>query len=217
MKNFEDLLNAVGTFPNVTSVDCTGPGETDGTEWTSDTITDLFGWMQALLVEVGDTPNDAAEEDTASQLLNAIKMLPSVYAIPLTHSLLGVDWAFPTGVGNPWSVSSLVNSGRFNHGIILPDVPIDLTIAVRINPGAARTGTNRPNATLYYTTFASSTPQIEIGPAYTDTGSSLQTITLQKNFTPVANNNYILRVQAGNDGAANPDIVTNITVTKIAQ
>jgi hypothetical protein len=215
MKDFDDIPNAVGVFPDVTAIDCSGPGEVDGTSIIADTMTDQFGWVQALLSEVGDTPSGSAETATVSQILNAIKLLPAVYSLPFTPLLIGTGWVFPGG--NPWSLSSNANYGIFFGGILLPNVPLDLTIEVRITPGAARAGANRPSAQLFYTTTASDIPQSEIGPIYTDTGSSIQTITLSKNFTPVDSNSYVLKVTAGNDALSNIDIVHYVKITQNAQ
>lgn len=75
MKDFADIPNSSGSFPDVTAVDCSGPGETDGTAIIADTMTDDFGWKQALLDDINETPNDSAETASASQILDAIKTL----------------------------------------------------------------------------------------------------------------------------------------------
>lgn len=102
MRDFSTLANTTGSFPDVVAEDCSGVGATDGTPYLAQIIDDgWFGWMQALLNSVGDSPNGSIESDSGtSQILNAIKTLiarNSSYYIKnwreavLTGSYSGID------------------------------------------------------------------------------------------------------------------------------
>jgi hypothetical protein len=215
MKDFADIPNKVGTFPNVTAVDCTGPGETDGTAVIADTMTDYFGAMQALLNAVGDTPSGSAETATVSQILTAMQLIPAVSVIPAEYGVWsGTGWA--PGGGWPYDVWSNANSAIIYFSVLLPSTPLSLTIDIEVLTGAARAGTNRTNAKLMTFAPGAGVPTNEIPVVYSSTSAALQTITLSKSFTPVAGNRYVLEIQAGNDGATNRDIVYIIKVTKNA-
>lgn len=75
MKDFADIPNSSGSFPDVTAVDCSGPGETDGTAIIADTMTDYFGAVQELLTIANITPDDSAEAVGASQIVEALREL----------------------------------------------------------------------------------------------------------------------------------------------
>jgi hypothetical protein len=218
MKDFADIDNSVGAYPNVTAADCTGPGETDGTAVIADTMTDYFGFIQALLEEVNDTPSGSAEEDTNSQILNAIKLLPNVENVPTGRGIWdATDWGFVAASNIPFVLFSAADSKGVYFSIVLPDVPMDLTIEVDVSPGAARAGGNRMRATFFRVAKATSIKAVEIASVYDDGTASTQTITLSKSFTPTATNQYYIELVSGNTGSASPDQVITITVTKDAQ
>lgn len=72
---WETALNFTsGVFPNTTSVNSTGSGTGDGTEWVKVGIDNFqFGVSQALLDYAGLTPNGVTESAGASQFLEAIQ------------------------------------------------------------------------------------------------------------------------------------------------
>lgn len=63
------------SFPNTASVNSSGPGTTDGTEFIKAMIDDLWGYNQALLNYTEDTPNGSSEANGASQRLNSINKI----------------------------------------------------------------------------------------------------------------------------------------------
>lgn len=101
MINYDTIPNTVGTFPNVVSVNATGPGTTDGTPYLKSVIDDLWGARQALLDSAGMSPDAVTESAGASQQLEAIQKIagypgemvcwmgasadPSVLGIRLLH------------------------------------------------------------------------------------------------------------------------------------
>jgi hypothetical protein len=218
MKDFADIDNSVGDFPNVTSIDCTGPGETDGTAVIADTMTDQFGWVQALLSEVGDTPSGSAETATVSQILNAIKLLPNISVIPTDYGVWNsTDWAYLAASNIPFQINSNANNGRIFYSVPLPAVPMDLTIDIEVSPGASRAPGNRMSAKLMKHATGGGVPTTEISAVEDAGGTSIQFITLNSSFTPVADAKYYLEIKAGNDGAANKDSLYTVRITKDAQ
>jgi hypothetical protein len=218
MKDFANITGASGTFPDVVAQDCSGPGETDGTAVIADTMTDYFGAIQALMEEVNDTPSGSAEEDTDSQILNAIKLLPNVENIPTGRGIWdSTDWNFVSASVIPFAVDSNANTKGIYFSVVLPDVPMDLTIDIDVTPGAARGVGNRMKATLYRVPKATSTKAVEIASVEDDGSTSTQTITLSGSFTPVATHQYYIEVVSGNDGGTNYDRILTITITKDAQ
>ena len=75
MKDYSTLPNTSGSFPDVVATDASGPGETDGTPLKKQVVDDLWGARQALMDAVGFTPNDTQESASASQHLDALKLL----------------------------------------------------------------------------------------------------------------------------------------------
>jgi hypothetical protein len=210
MKDFADIDNAVGTFPNVTAQDCTGPGETDGTAVVAETMTDRFGWIQALLTEAGDTPNDAVETSSASQILDDIKLLPVEYTISLSEGWEyegATDWEF---YEDYWTCNS--NETFVYFPIFLPDVQMDLDIAVRVDPGGVETGTDRMAVVLQEK--AQDGTYGDVGTrAYDDGTASLQTITKSyTSLTPDTAKAY--RIGIKSQQGTNTDTVTFIKINK---
>lgn len=66
------FTNFSGAFPNITAVNASGGGATDGTEFIKAFIDDLWGVNQAVMDFAGFSPNAAAEAAGASQRLDAI-------------------------------------------------------------------------------------------------------------------------------------------------
>jgi hypothetical protein len=75
MKDYADIANTTGAFPNVESQNATGPGETDGTPIIKDVIDDLWGARQALMDAAGLYPNDISESVGNSQFLDALDFI----------------------------------------------------------------------------------------------------------------------------------------------
>lgn len=73
MKDFATIPNTSGAYPNVVSINCSGPSTTDGTPYIKAYIDNGFGFKQAIMNHAGLTPNGVAEADGASQLLTAIQ------------------------------------------------------------------------------------------------------------------------------------------------
>lgn len=66
-------------FPNTAAVNATGSGTGDGTEFKKQFVDDLWGFMQALLSNTGQTPSNVAETSATSQLMRAIQLFAGVY------------------------------------------------------------------------------------------------------------------------------------------
>jgi hypothetical protein len=94
MKDFQaTFVNTDGNpFPLTASVNSSGGGATDGTEFVKAMVDDFWGWMQDLLYYTDDTPNGNSEIG-ASQLLNSIiKIVSNITSISsnVTHTV--EDW-----------------------------------------------------------------------------------------------------------------------------
>jgi hypothetical protein len=63
----------LGTFPNITGKNASGPTATDGTPFTADYINDMWGFMQDILNAAGLTPSGQAEAAGSSQVLTALQ------------------------------------------------------------------------------------------------------------------------------------------------
>jgi hypothetical protein len=63
----------LGTFPNITGKNASGPTASDGTPFTADYINDIWGHMQDVLNAAGLTPNGQAEAAGSSQFLTALQ------------------------------------------------------------------------------------------------------------------------------------------------
>jgi hypothetical protein len=75
MIDYATIANISGTFPNVVSLNSTGPGNLDGTPYIKSVIDDLWGFSQALMNAAGLTPDAVTESATASQRLEAIRRI----------------------------------------------------------------------------------------------------------------------------------------------
>lgn len=73
MKDYANIPNTSGAFPDVVSQNATGPGETDGTPYLKDVVDDLWGARQDLMSEAGLSPNGVSEAAGSSQSLQALK------------------------------------------------------------------------------------------------------------------------------------------------
>lgn len=216
MKDFADISNSVGIFPDVAAQDCSGPGETDGTAIIADTMSDYMGFIQAILDEVGDTPNDSADVHDASQILDDLKLLPAEYMIPTCDCIPIcisniVDWE----LFGQWKMRSMVNSGYLVIPLrLIPGVEIDLSLSVSIVPGAARSSTNRTGVQLSYHEHGSNTETIITSRVYDDGTVNLQNIVIgATSLTPLTNREYYATLKAGNDGATNQDYFRGAILT----
>lgn len=75
MKDYADIANTVGAFPDVVSKNVTSPGAMDGTPFIKDLIDDLWGFSQALMDAAGLTPTGVVESASVSQRLEAIQKI----------------------------------------------------------------------------------------------------------------------------------------------
>ena len=76
MQAYESMVvNRTGTFPATQAKNASTGGGTDGTEYIANWINEDWGFWQALLYAANQTPNGVAESYTASQKLQALKML----------------------------------------------------------------------------------------------------------------------------------------------
>jgi len=94
MKDFQaTFVNTDGVpFPLTASVNSSGGGATDGTEFVKVMVDDFWGWMQDLLYYTDDTPNGNSEVG-ASQLLNSIKkMLSNITEVSSNTTHTVEDW-----------------------------------------------------------------------------------------------------------------------------
>ena len=66
------FTNFSGAFPNITAINASGGGATDGTEYIKACIDDLWGENQAVMDFAGFTPTGVAEATGLSQRLDAI-------------------------------------------------------------------------------------------------------------------------------------------------
>jgi hypothetical protein len=74
MKDFAIVTNSSGAWPNVTAQNETIPGAKDGTALQESWLTDLWGFVQAVMFGANNTtPSGGAETSTVSQILQAIR------------------------------------------------------------------------------------------------------------------------------------------------
>lgn len=221
MKDFADIPNSSGTFPSVIAQDCSGPGETDGTALIAETMTDYMGFIQALLSDVGATPDDSVEVYTASQILNALKLIPGEQVIPICSGLpesnVGATpeqaWEFNLSSSTPWL--STQNNGKLYFPINIPlNVEINLQVEVQVVPGAARSGADRVSLGIYSYQLNSLTLIGSVD--YDNGGTTLDTlIDTVSGLTPTIDTRcYMAIIKAGNDGATNQDKVAAVKIIK---
>jgi hypothetical protein len=104
----------LGTFPNITGKNASGPTATDGTPFTADYINDMWGAMQDILNAAGLTPNGQAEAAGSSQILTALQrgagLPPGTILMaawnPVTQALMRTipmnGQLIPIGAGSPY-------------------------------------------------------------------------------------------------------------------
>ena len=81
------------SYPDTASVNSSGPGTTDGTEFVKAFIDDLWGYNQALLNYTGDTPTGSTEADGASQRLDSIlKIAANIETVSATGTYTLEEW-----------------------------------------------------------------------------------------------------------------------------
>ncbi len=81
------FTNFSGAFPNITAVNASGGGATDGTEFIKAFIDDLWGENQAVMDFAGFSPNAAAEAAGASQRLDAILKFIKPIVVDVTANI----------------------------------------------------------------------------------------------------------------------------------
>lgn len=107
--------NFLSAFPTFAAKDATGAGSTDGSEYKKTVVDELWlGWIQRVLVKVGQTPNAVPETSSVSQIFDAMRE------------------AFNTPEEQVVNSSGAVTLGKTNHkiefdasvGNISPDLPV---------------------------------------------------------------------------------------------
>jgi len=73
MKDFADISNTTGSFPDVVANNDTVPGDKTGTPLLKQWVDEMFGFYQALLDNASLTPSGSAELHDSSQLLTALQ------------------------------------------------------------------------------------------------------------------------------------------------
>ena len=226
MKNPSSYLaNITGSFPNIAAQNCTGPGETDGTEIVADLVQDTqLGWIQALMNAAGLSPNGVSESSSASQILDALKAL--LYDNGYINLATGkaynqnetdISWSYGYN-GAPWWWS-ILDEAQMVFPIRLPrGMIIDITANILVNPGAVRSSTNRMSVEIGYVGVIAAPPYFGWtmigGPVYDDGTSDEQTITATvASHTVQAIGDYYIHVTAGNNAAANGDLLTRAQLT----
>lgn len=126
----------------------------------------------------------------------------------------GVPGWYNAATSFAWS--SRVNAATMIFDITkyLPRGAVLTAISVIVNPGAARTGTDRMSVQIWKHTGALSGSQIG-STTYDDTTTNQQTITLSSLAETITSSHHstAIFVSAGNDGASNQDAVLDITIT----
>jgi len=81
MKDFGDITQTTGTYPDVAAVNDTVPGDKTGTPYTKQMVDELFGVFQAILNAAHLTPNDSAEAAAASYSIESSQIAQAIQAI----------------------------------------------------------------------------------------------------------------------------------------
>lgn len=212
MKDFADVPNSSGAFPDVIAIDCTGPGETDGTALIADTLSDDWAWKQALLEILGDTPDGVLDSGATGQLLTALQDLIIYPALPMAlgqpNGGATPAWAYDYSA-DKWTAA--VVGGyvtfplRFRRGTV-GDVYVD----VYLKPAAARTGTDRVGIVFAKKQYGS-TSLSTIYTGYDDGTTNEQTVTATDSIdTTDADTVYFVAVKAG--AATTGDIIHGLRI-----
>ena len=218
MKDFADLDNSSGSFPDVVGVDASGPGETDGTELTADLFNDFMGAFQAILNDIGETPSGSSESGSGvSQILDAIKLLNYGGLIHIQKAQTNhnsgtqlAEWIYQYGSGGFWT--AVENTGELIFPLELPSgLTLDLDIDVNVTPGAVRAGSNRMAVGIYYIEYGDGSHTQVGSTVYDDGTASNQTINITASSVVTSKDRcYLLRIRAGNTAAANNDLLYNV-------
>lgn len=77
MKNLTDQTNVTNgvAFPNSGFIDCSGPGNKDGSAITAAVMNEFAGFAQASLIAAGKVPNGSTESASLSQILDSLAAL----------------------------------------------------------------------------------------------------------------------------------------------
>lgn len=81
MKDFGDITQTTGTYPDVAAVNDTVPGDKTGTPYTKQMVDELFGVFQAILNAAHLTPNDSAEAAAASYSIESSQIAQAIQAV----------------------------------------------------------------------------------------------------------------------------------------
>lgn len=215
MKDFSLIDGSSGSFPDVVAVDCSGPGEIDGFAIIADYLNDSgLGWIQALLNEIGETPNGSNEADGASQILDAIKLIGT---LKMYHPCSWIsawdgsnpDWEYIISTNR---LDSLVNYAGAVLPVFLPIGTLDTEFTIRVDPGAARSGTNRMAVQLYKQTRTGSLSTVGTIVYDNGTASEQDMIVTNNSLVVAADEMYLLRLTAGHDAATNQDDIRATTL-----
>lgn len=215
------------------------PGDGTGTPWEKDLVNDLLGFQQDLLDRAGDTPSGTPDKVGASQYANAIQTMidapivnPSGLTVRRRLSLADGSPANAAGIpkwervlSTTWvwrSRSSPSQPLFFGVNSYVADVTDDVAttvplrgvildeVTVQMQPGAARTGTNRMLVELVQMKIvAGAHSESVIASAYgVASSTSFDTLSqtgIGHTFDPTAD--YEIRITSGNDADVNQDRV----------
>jgi hypothetical protein len=203
------------------------PAPTDSPEWATDTNytsgpdtgTGTKATPSAGVIGQGFIPGDYFGSQWVNWLLNllsrwVVHLAARDFQVPLTWGQAAyvagsLSWGYV--VARSWT--SLQNTGVLNFDLpVVPGTYLN-SISVRVDPGAARAGANRMNATLYAIS-STGVGSTAIATVYDDATANAQTITLTPG-SPILiadSTRYVLEIIAGNTGAASPDNVAYINV-----
>jgi hypothetical protein len=208
MKDFATYLtNITGAFPNIVPQDCSGPGETDGTEVLADLLNDgIFGWIQALMSLNSTTPDGTAESSTASQIIYCILKLLMGKTIPMEWAQFDAD-SWNVSIYDQ-SITTKANSQALSFPIDSPLIiasPVNpsMLVGIIVYPGAARTGANRMRMDV----IESGTSEVKtvVGSVYDNGTANEQTLSVT--YTHDFTKRYKIEIYSGNTSKSYPDSV----------
>lgn len=124
MKNFKDTFphtNGVD-FPDTEAVNSSGGGVKDGTHFNKDWANDWWGFAQAVLKSVSETPNGISESASSSQILDALQ---DGKAIDISGSaIVEVYYTLEPGTSSQYTMNWCVIGGilhfNFTSNFTLP-------------------------------------------------------------------------------------------------
>ena len=91
------IIAGNANYPYGQARDITTPSDGTGTPWRASLVNDIFGFLQALLIEGGVTPSGAPDTATTSQYLDALQLLiPGVVSFTVSSTQWSVKLKFPS-------------------------------------------------------------------------------------------------------------------------